>query len=602
MYNQFGALFLISGMPEPEKIGGWTGRLLAWGKGRDMNTLRTKTLVPVIVLAILCIANSLWGIKSVSGLKSESLYNSEENVDAVHSLDTMSKDFQTMQRLLYVYFVTGNVDAKEELAGDIEEIVKNVSKEIDGYGRIVSTKDEKNEYNLFKENFNSLNGIYSDVLDLFEQDEIGSAIELANADLADVVSKTEDNINNLIKYRQESIAMSNKEQSANIVMIAVAVVLSVLAIVSTVAKIVNPTLRATKKLQEIVGGLEGGDSDLSMRIPVETKDEVGKLVDGINKFMDVLQNVIAGMADSSGKLKKSFDGVSSSVDCANSSSCDVSAVMEELSASMEEVSATLVGIDRHVKEVDESITAFTEASGSVLNYSENMQVRAEELEKGAAESQDTTETMVGQIIRDLKSAIEHSKSVEQVESLTNEILSISSQTNLLALNASIEAARAGEAGKGFAVVADEIRQLADSSRETANNIQSINEAVIVAVNELSDNSNRLVNYIDENILPDYNNFVDSGRKYSGDASYVNGEMRHFAQKTEELKEVIHQLTEAIGNIATVVEDSAKSIESAAEGTTALAGEVQKIHTDIEDSMLVVDNMERQCTKFQRQSL
>ena len=98
-------------------------------------------------------------------------------------------------------------------------------------------------------------------------------------------------------------------------------------------------------------------------------------------------------------------------------------------------------------------------------------VGADSLAKSADENKRTTDEMVGNIVGTLKKAIEDSKSVERVNELTGEILNISSQTNLLALNASIEAARAGEAGKGFAVVADEIRQLADSSRDTANNIQ-----------------------------------------------------------------------------------------------------------------------------------
>ena len=124
--------------------------------------------------------------------------------------------------------------------------------------------------------------------------------------------------------------------------------------------------------------------------------------------------------------------------------------------------------------------------------------------------------MIAGIIESLKSAIEESTSVRHVNELTEEILSVSSQTNLLALNASIEAARAGEAGKGFAVVADEIRKLADSTRETANNIQSINAQVTDAVEKLSDSANQLVTYIDDTIMPDYDSFVKTGEQYRGE--------------------------------------------------------------------------------------
>ena len=571
-----------------------------------MNTLRTKILVPVIVLAIICIAHSAWGIASTSKLKDESTTRAQQNIDAIHKLDTLSKEFQEMQKLLYTYFVTGNDEAKVKVVERIEDITSKVDEAVNSYETLVSTEKERKEYVQFKENYDLLSSVYVSVMECITvKRDIGSAIELANSDLAEVVNKAEDNIANLLGFRQQNIQGSNKEQNdifnanikLNILMIVVAGFFSVISLLSCILTIIRPVSRATRKLHEIIAGLESDNADLSVRIPVETRDEAGKLVEGINKFMDVLQSVISRMTDSSGKLKSAFDGVTASVSSVNSSSCDVSAAMQQLSASMEEVAATISGIDRNIQDVDESIEAFMQESANVLDYSGEMQARAGQLGKGAVESQKTTETMVGEIIDSLKTAIEHSKSVEQVKNLTDEILSISSQTNLLALNASIEAARAGEAGKGFAVVADEIRQLADSSRNTANNIQTINETVIAAVNELSTNSNRIVNYIDENIMPDYDNFVESGSKYNDDAVYVNSEMKIFADKTDNLKTVIDKLTQAVSNISVVIEDSAKGIENAANETSVLAEEMQNINNDISDSMHVVNDMEQQCSKF-----
>lgn len=573
-------------------------------KEKIMKSLRVKILVPVIVLAIICIAYSAWGISSSSQLKKESLKESGQNINAIHKLDTLSKDFQLMQKLLYTYFVTGNDEAKVKIKKEIDEAASTVKEEVTSYSELISTEDEKKEYDLFMGNYNSLSGIYAESVAACASD-IGSAIETANNELAGYLSAAEENISNLLDLRQQNIQKSFTKQKKtfdtnirfNIIMIVIAGIFSVISLISCIFTITMPASIAIKRLNGIITSLEGSNVDLSVRIPVKTGDEVGQLVQGINKFMDVLQDAISGMIESSGKLKSSFDGVISSVDSANNNSCDVSAVMQQLSASMEEVSASVAGIDKNVQEVDESVDAFTKASTSVLEYSGEMQLRAEALGQAAVDSQKNTETMVGGIISSLKTAIEHSKSVEQVENLTNEILSISSQTNLLALNASIEAARAGEAGKGFAVVADEIRQLADSSRETANNIQHINENVISAVNELSANSNRLVEYIDKNIMPDYNNFVESGSKYRSDAVYVNGEMKMFAEKTEDLKAVIDKLTETLDSISTVIEDSTTGIGNAAQATTSLAGEVQNIHSEISDSMSVVDNMEKHCSRF-----
>ena len=193
--------------------------------------------------------------------------------------------------------------------------------------------------------------------------------------------------------------------------------------------------------------------------------------------------------------------------------------------------------------------------------------------------------------------MEDSKSVDRVNDLTDEILSISSQTNLLALNASIEAARAGEAGRGFAVVADEIRQLADSSRETANNIQSINNMVVIAVKELLDSSDSIVKYISETILPDYDGFVDAGKQYNEDAVYVNKVVSQFSEMSVQLEMLIKSITESISGIATSVDESADGISAAASNTNALVREITQVTDAMNNNKDIANSLNQQAEQF-----
>lgn len=464
----------------------------------------------------------------------------------------------------------------------------------------------KKLYDTFKKQYQELNEVYLGAVDLSAAYDKAKAIELSKKDIATMESQMEETINQLVRIRQESAENFIKEQSAvfdqntavNTALIVIAVIISILAILSCYITIVAPTKKSITSLRSIIRKMENNQCNLNERIQVRSKDEIGQLVNGINAFLGTLQGVIGDISNGSSNLENVIMDVTDSVNSVNSSSRSVSDVMEQLAASMEEVSATISMVDRHMAGVEENIADFAKASSSILDYSQEMQERADILEKKAVESQSVTGNMVGEMISGLKLAIEHSRSVEQVESLTNDILSISSQTNLLALNASIEAARAGEAGKGFAVVADEIRQLADSSRETANNIQKINENVIVAVNELNENANKMVEYIDKSILPDYDAFVDSGRQYNKDSIYVSQEMRNFSQKAENIHDITEELVKSIEQIAGVIEDSALGVDNAAKGTVALSTEIQKIQKDMDISEDVALQMKNQCECFE----
>ena len=271
--------------------------------------------------------------------------------------------------------------------------------------------------------------------------------------------------------------------------------------------------------------------------------------------------------------------------------------MEELSASMETISSTITDIKENVGVVDENIIDLSEASQGLYDYAAKMRNRAENLEQNAVENKQHTSDIINGIIEKLQSAMESSKSVDRVNDLTDEILSISDQTNLLSLNASIEAARAGEAGKGFAVVADEISQLASSSREAANNIQTINNMVIEAVNELIDSSDSIVKYINENILPDYEGFVNAGRQYNEDAQHVNDIVTQFNEMSVNLKQLMANITESVNGINTAVGESAKGATNVAVNTSDLVKDISEIADAMNDNRMVAGTLTDEADRF-----
>jgi methyl-accepting chemotaxis protein len=226
-----------------------------------------------------------------------------------------------------------------------------------------------------------------------------------------------------------------------------------------------------------------------------------------------------------------------------------------------------------------------------------MHKRAEELEHKAVANKQSTSDVVNEIIGKLQSAIEGSRSVERVNELTDEILNISSQTNLLALNASIEAARAGDAGRGFAVVASEISKLAESSRTAANNIQTINNMVVEAVKELTGSADQIVSYINDNILPDYDGFVNSGKQYNNDAVHVNVTVNSFNEMTSKIRKLMTEITDSIRGISTAIDESANGVSSAALNTGDVVKDIVAIASEMDNNKDIADMLDTQARRF-----
>lgn len=369
---------------------------------------------------------------------------------------------------------------------------------------------------------------------------------------------------------------------------------TILIVTVTIAR---PAKKSGVLLQNIVDKIEKGEGDLTERIPVKTRDEIGQMALGINGFLEQLQGIVQKLQQESGRIMKSAEAVNKELDESNESASSVSAAMEEMSANMEEVSATLgqiaTGSDSVLDEV-QMVTCQVNDGVQIVN---DIKGRARTMHHDTVESKESTGQIMVDIRETLQKAVADSHSVEQIKELTGEILNITSQTNLLALNASIEAARAGEAGKGFAVVAEEIRVLADSSRDTANNIQNISNLVTGAVERLAKNAEDMLRFIDEKVMKDYDGFVEVVDQYEKDAASVNEILTEIARNTGEINDTIKSMNVGINDIATTMDEGAKGVTSVAENAVRLVEAITNIQQETENNQEISAQLSNEVNRF-----
>ncbi|MBQ2706358.1 MAG: methyl-accepting chemotaxis protein [Agathobacter sp.] len=391
-------------------------------------------------------------------------------------------------------------------------------------------------------------------------------------------------------------SVQNIQNNALIINIIIMLIAVVIVIVFS-RSVIKPVNKATNKVNEIIKGIEAGEGNLTERLEVMSQDEIGQLSTGINRFLDQLQGIMVKLRGSSEGMNLQVNNMKSNIVSSEGSASDVSATMQQMSASMEEISATLDTIAAGSRDMLESVHDMKGLAKEGVDVTDTIKVKAEDIRKDALNSKENTIKMIDENKELLEVAIENSRSVDKINELTNDILGIASQTNLLALNASIEAARAGEAGRGFAVVADEIRELAERSKDTANNIQEISKLVTEAVGALASNANEMLNFIDGTVLSDYDKLVDVANQYYADADQLDGMMDVIDNKSAELEENITNINEGIDGINTAVDESAQGVTQVADNASQLVEMLGNIRNDAESNQEISDELSNEVSQF-----
>lgn len=567
-------------------------------------SLKYIILVPVIILGIVSVVSSIGSMNSLKRVNNTATKIVEENLSNITSLSEIQKEAAAIHRLALSHIIASDFDSMVALVDSVRVEETKLDDMLNEYSKNLPKDDEQ----AFEQFVNSYEGLKYEIANLLAysgNSKKTAAYELANGAISDYSSDMDAQVEIMMNNAgtQSEIASAelaakyNSARVRDVFIIILILVLMLVTLYGVFMLVIRKLNVATKEIKGIIKGIDNRQGDLTRRITILSNDEVADLGNGINTFMEKLQNIMKLIIANSQKLEEVVGEVQQNLHTSNDSAADLSAVTEELSATMQEIGESASVINQNAEAVLEKVVEIAGKSGDINEYSKGMKESADKLEADARTNMERTNLKVNEILTVLNQAIEDSKSVEQVNGLTNDILNISSQTNLLALNASIEATRAGDAGRGFAVVAEQIRQLADSSRETANRIQQINGIVTNAVHNLSDNADNLVSYMKESILPEFAAFVEGGAQYRENATYIENVMNEFTEKTDALKNEVDSIAESISNITHAIEEGAKGVNGAAQSTQTLVADMDNINEKMNENREIASALQKETDVF-----
>lgn len=378
--------------------------------------------------------------------------------------------------------------------------------------------------------------------------------------------------------------------------VAISLICMILAII-----IMNIIIQAIMKnltlINQKIYDLVNNEGDLTQTLDVTSGDETELIAENINSLLNYMHGIMRNISENSANINTSSDKMVDSISDAELNITDVSATMEQMSAAMQETSASMNQITESVSQIYQQVENIYSKSKDGMDYTNRSRTNASEIRNKAVESQDDAKKQVEQMTAVMNEKIEHSKAVQEISELTENIINITEQTNLLSLNASIEAARAGEAGKGFAVVADEIGKLANSSAEAAEKIRQVSSEVITAVSELSKEAEAMVSFVNEITMSGYENLVDTSGNYKDDAGSFYDMMDEFSKTARDLQQNMDSIKEAVGAVNIAVEESAKGITNVSEMSVNLTEIVNSISDEAQGNQEIAGHLNSEVGKF-----
>lgn len=561
-------------------------------------TIRAKILIPSIIIVVLVCG--LMGYNSYTRFEESMVRMGVEEADMAATIVADSLDANLVSE---VTVGSEGTQVYQNLQGDLRKKQKACGIAFlytlytDGkkvYYGVDSDEDAAKVGDEFADSYAELEPVFGGkeyVQDYIDHTEDGALIT--------VYKPIEDNAGKVVAvlgcdYDASSISAELQRAVVQTLQIGgICLLLAILILTIIVSRITKGLMQVNAKIYDLVHN----EGDLTQKLDVRSGDELELIAGNVNELLAYIRKIMIGISSGSMRLMSTSRKMVDHVNSADESITDVSATMQEMSAAMEETTSSLNQITEAIDEIYSSVERIAGNADAGKVSSQEMESRASGANDAAAEGEKKANIETEKMAASLNEKIAKSKSVEQIEVLTSNIIEITEQTNLLALNASIEAARAGEAGRGFAVVADEIGKLAGNSADAAAKIRQVSAEVIQAVDELAEGSQQMIEFVRNSTEEGFGGLVATSENYATDANAMRAMMEQFAQTAEELRSTMDGIRESISAVNIAVEESAKGIAGVSESSVQLTGNVNDIQSEASDNNGIAEDLATEVGKF-----
>lgn len=567
--------------------------------------LNNLKIASKLILSFICIAAftaiiGYIGIHNMDKLNTDAKLMYEYNFKSIEILSEIKQNYSMISTdLIELCYKDGiGIGEIKDISSEVQDLFKKNTELLDIYKDELLKEGQKDTFESIEKYAKEYSDVGKIICDFVAKGDYKSAIgEII------IGSKTRQTLFNsldlIINMNTDEAVWTSENNTiryidSRITVILITIFVFIVAIVFGILM----SLAISRRLKKIVIFSKAlGDGDLTQKVDVKFKDEIGEVARALNKAKDNIKLLISEIVNSSSEVSSTSRGLSTTIEEVFSTMKNVTDSTEQIAKGMQDLSAATEEVSASAEGIVSATNGLSNKANKSFKSATEIKRRAVEIKERATKDIEEGNKIYEESRINILRAIEEGKVVNEVRVMADSIGNIAEQTSLLALNAAIESARAGEMGKGFAVVAEEVRTLAEQSSAAVGSIQGMVYKVQEAFDNLSNSGQEVLNYLENNVKPSYELLKNIGVQYEKDAEFVNNIASDIYNSSEQMKEVINQINFALGSLSDTAVESAASSEEILVSINEITLAVDEVAKSSQSQAETAQNLSELSQKF-----